>query len=110
MRYRQMRLPCDTEVALCFGEDVRRVRFVNISPSGARIEGLGRVPQGAPATLCHLAMRLPVRVAWSNDRQAGLRFVVALEPSDIAALRGVGGVRPGTGWAPAPGFRPREMT
>lgn len=110
MRYREMRIPCDTEVAALLGEEIRRVRFVNISPSGARIEGLGRVPRGALVTVAHLWLRLPARVAWCTERQAGLRFVLPLSGAEVNTLRGVGEPRGRTGWAaPSPlGFR--EMT
>jgi hypothetical protein len=109
MRYRELRVPCDTEIIVLLGEEARRARFVNISASGARVEGLGRLPRDALVTIAHLSTRISARVVWSNDRQAGLRFPVALSASDIAALRGVGG-RPGA-WVPPDGHRRfRELT
>lgn len=109
MRYREIRLPCDTEVAVILGEELRRARFVNINASGARMEGLGRVPRDALVTLAHLTLRVAARVVWTNDRQAGLRFVQPLPPSEISALRGVGDPRTGA-WPPQAVPRFREMT
>ncbi len=96
MRYRDMRIPCDTEVTALLGEEGRRVRFVNISGTGARIEGLGRAPRDALVTLVHLNNRISARVAWSNENQTGLRFLVPLSPANINMLRGTGGPKPGT--------------
>ena len=104
MRYRETRLPCGTEVAVALGEEVRRARIVNISPSGARLEGLGRLPRDALVMLAHLGSRVAAWVAWSNDRQAGLRFPRPLSDEDVAALRGVGGA---TGTRVLPGSRAR---
>lgn len=109
MRYREMRMPCDTEVTALLGEEPRRVRFVNISATGARIEGLGRAPREALVTLVHLNTRIAARVVWANERQAGLRFVMPLSSSDLNALRGVTGVRPGA-WVPVGQPRFRELT
>ena len=109
MRYRETRLPCGTEVAIAFGEEVRRARVINISSSGARVEGLGRLPRDTLVMLAHLGSRIAARVAWSNDRQAGLRFPVPLSAAEVAALRGVGG-SPG-GWVLSDGrSRFRELS
>ncbi len=109
MRYREMRLPCDTEVTALLGEAARRVRFANLSRTGARLLGLGRVPRGALVTLVHLNTRISARVIWTDDRQAGLRFVTPLSDSDLNALRGVTRPRPGA-WVPV-SVRPfRELT
>jgi hypothetical protein len=109
MSYRQMRLPCDTAVTALLGENARRVRFVNISPTGARIEGLGLVPREASVTLTHLNTRIAARVVWANERQAGLRFVTPLSNTDMSALRGVGGSQPGM-WASSGPTRFRELS
>lgn len=109
MRYREMRLPCDTEVTATLGGEMRRVRFANISSTGARIEGLGRVPREVLVTLSHLGTRVTARVVWSNDRQTGLRFTSALSNVDLNALRGVGGGR-GAGWGTAGPHAFRELT
>lgn len=103
MRYREMRLPCDVEVVVMVADQPRRVRVVNVSSTGARVEGLGRVPREAPVTVMHLYSRFPARVVWTNARQAGLRFTIPLSAADLASLRGVGTVRSTFG-----GFR--EMT
>jgi hypothetical protein len=109
MRYREMRVPCDTEVTVLVGEEARRARFVNISPSGARIEGLGCVPRDSLVTLAHAGTRIAARVVWSNDLHAGLRFPLPISASDIGALRGVAG-RTGA-WIPPDGHRRfRELT
>lgn len=109
MRYRETRIPCNTEVAIAFGEEVRRARIVNISPSGARLEGLGRLPRDALVMLAHLNSRVAARVRWSNDRQAGLRFPRPLSASEVSALRGVGGT-PGSWVLPGEMARFRELS
>ena len=108
MRYREMRIPCDTEIAVTLGEEARRARFVNISPSGARIEGLGAVPAGALVTLHHLGRGWPARVAWCRDGQVGLRFPVSLGDEEIGFLRGTS-ARAGA-WGPLTAARFRELT
>lgn len=109
MRYREMRLPCDTELAASLGDEMRRLRFVNISASGARVEGLAPLPRDALVVLHHLGVRHATRVVWANERQAGLRFVRSLSAAELGHLRGTGGPRLG-GWAPPGQPRLRELT
>jgi hypothetical protein len=96
MRFRDLRFPCDLElVAACAG-DLRRVLLRNVSVTGARIEGLGHVPRGAPLILFLLEGRHAAVVVWVNERQAGLRFAPELTRAQVSALRGVHGAdRPG---------------
>lgn len=108
MRYREMRIPCDTEIAVTLGEEARRARFVNISPSGARIEGPDGLPPGALVTLHHLGRRWPARVAWCRKGQAGLSFPVSLNDEEIGFLRGTGA--PAGTWGPLTAARFRELT
>lgn len=108
MRYREMRIPCDTEIVVTLGDEVRRARFVNISPSGARLTGLGQVPEGAVVTLRHLGRSWIARVAWCRDGQVGLRFPVSLSDGEIGFLRGTS-ARTGV-WAPSAAPRFRELS
>lgn len=108
MRYREMRIPCDTEIAVTLGEEARRARFVNISPSGARLEGLTGLSPGCLVTLQHLGRSWRARVAWCRDGQAGLRFPISLSDEEIGFLRGTG-ARPGS-WGPLTAARFRELT
>jgi hypothetical protein len=108
MRYREMRLPCDTEVTVILGEEARRARFVNLSPSGARLEGLGPVPRGSLVTLLRLDASLIARVVWSGQRHCGLRFDHPLSRGEMDALRGVGGRLGGWPTRAMQGFR--ELT
>lgn len=96
MRFRDQRFPCDVELPVACAGAVRRVQVVNVSVTGARVEGLGPVPQGARMILCRLDGRHPGVVVWANARQAGLRFSPELSPAQVDALRGVvGGDRAG---------------
>ena len=108
MRYREMRIPCDTEVAVTAGEAARRARFINISPSGARVQGLDGLPVGALVTLHHLGRGWPACVAWCRSGQAGLRFPMPLGDEEIGFLRGTG-ARSGT-WGSLTAARFRELT
>lgn len=108
MRFRDMRMPCDTLVAVLLGGEQRTARFVNISATGAKLEGAGRLPREAPVTVAHLHHRVAARVVWSNERFLGLRFVLPLSPVELGALRGVVRGVPVQGQAIAPRFR--EMT
>lgn len=99
MRYRESRPACDAEAALLLGGERRLVRFVDLGPAGARVEGLGRVPRDAAATLAPPGRRIAARVIWSNGLQAGLRFDEPLSAAELDALRGRGG----------PGPRPRGL-
>jgi hypothetical protein len=109
MRYREMRLPCDTEVTVHLGGEARRARFVNISSTGARMEGLGRLPREAPVMLSYLANRITARVVWSNELQCGLRFMTPLSGPEVNAFRGVAGGRT-SGWNTLGAQTFRELT
>lgn len=96
MRFRDLRFPCDLDlIAACAG-GLHRIRLINVSVTGARIEGLGLVPRGEPLILCRLEGRHPAHVVWANKQQAGLRFAPELTTDQVNALRGVTGAdRPG---------------
>ena len=87
MRYRDTRLPSGTELRIEHDDQVSRVELVNISSTGARLKQLGNLPEGALVTLCHLHLRFPARVMWSDEAQTGVRFARALSTSDMTALR-----------------------
>lgn len=92
MRYREMRFPCDTEVAILADGASHRARLVNVSATGAKIAWIGRpVAREAQVTLLYLSVRLPARVVWAAGPQAGLRFALPLSTWDLSALRRDGG-------------------
>ena len=92
MQSRSTRLPSDTELRVMHADEVFRVLLVNISTTGARLDHLGRLPQDAHVTLSHLQMRVPAYVAWSDDKQTGVRFAAPLSPTDLDILgKAVGG-------------------
>lgn len=106
MRFRDLRFPCDAELSVALGGEVRRVQVVDASITGARVEGLGPVARGEPVTLCRLEGRHGAVVVWSNGRQAGLRFVPPLTPGQLDALRAVlGAARPGAWGSGSQRFR-----
>ncbi|SDE81230.1 PilZ domain-containing protein [Limimaricola pyoseonensis] len=97
MRYREQRYPSDRELRVEHGGQTVRASLVNISATGARLARLGRLPSDAAVTLCHLNLRLPARVVWSNERQTGVRFVMPLGASEVNAFRGAAGGFAGPG-------------
>lgn len=106
MRFRDLRFPCDVELTVACAGMVRRARLNNVSVTGARIEGLGRVPKGVPMILCLLEGRHVAHVVWSNERETGLRFAPELTQGQVNALRGVvGAERPGAWGATSNGLR-----
>ena len=107
MRYREQRLPCDTPVRIVHGGAQAPARLVNVSPSGARLAGTGALPRNAAVALVYLGLRVDATVAWSTERETGLRFSGSITPADLAALRRAGGGAGGSrGWMGASaGFR-----
>jgi hypothetical protein len=108
MRYREMRHPCDTNLTVFLGDEPRSARLVNISVTGGKLEGLGRAPRDALVTLAYMNARIRARVVWSNDRQTGLRFVLALSNAELQGLRGVAGRGAGA-WVAGGHLGYREM-
>ena len=109
MRFREQRFPSVTELRVMYGDEVRRVQLVNISATGARLEQVWHLPEDALVTLCHLHVRIPARVVWSNERQTGIRFVMPLTTTDMNALRGAIGRSPGS-WESGSHYRLRELS
>lgn len=105
MRFRPMRLPCDTHVRLVQRGEERPARLVNLGSSGARLSGGGPVSPGDAVTLAHLGLAVKATVVWRRGTEAGLRFVQPLGDRDLATLRGAG--MP-SGWRGGGSFR--EMT
>jgi hypothetical protein len=103
MRYREMRLPCETRVRLLHDGSEAPARLVNLSAAGARVAGAGPLPRDARVTLAHLGVRVAGTVVWSTPLEAGLRFSPPLPPAQVAALRRVAGS--GAGWMPQGTFR-----
>ena len=87
MQSRSARLPSDNELRVMHADEVFRVSLVNISTTGARLDHLGDLAQDAPVTLRHLQMRVPAHVAWSNDKETGVRFETPLSTADLDTLR-----------------------
>lgn len=111
MRHRDQRFPCDTELTVVHDGTACRARLVNVSVTGGRLEGAGRVPRGATLWLHYLNARIAARVVWSTERQAAIQFAEPLTPASFSALRREGGRAPtGGGWTP-PGHQGfRELT
>lgn len=106
MRYRNQRLPSDNDVRLEHDGSVERVQLVDISSSGAKALHLEALPRDALVTVCHLNLRIPARVVWSDDEQTAMRFVRPLSTTDRDVLRGArGGRMAGWGSSAQHGFR-----
>ena len=109
MRYRDQRSPAEAELSVIVGDDLQRCQLVNISPSGARLAYLDRLPCDTLVTLSYLHMRIPARVAWSNHELTGVRFLMPLSTTDMNALRRAGG-RDRSGWGSSQGLAFRELS
>ena len=87
MQPRSARLPSNNELKVMHRDEVFRVRLVNISTTGARLDHLGDLAQDTAVTLRHGQMRVPAYVAWSNDKETGVRFATPLSTEDMDTLR-----------------------
>ncbi len=109
MRYRIPRLPADIALSVEYSGRVCAVRLVNISTTGARLEGFDPpLPRDAKVTLQYLHMRVSAQVIWSYNGQTGVHFVTPLSQSTVDALRGAGGSMSST-WGSF-GHRYRELS
>ena len=109
MRYRDQRLPCDTEALATLSEETRHVRFLNLSATGARIAGLGRLPRNALVPIRHLTDSYPALVVWATEKHAGVRFIRPLSGAELSRLRGRASDRRGS-WAKSGLHCFRELT
>ena len=108
MRHRELRSPSDTDLILMSGGVTHRVRFLNISTTGAKIEGADRLVRDSLVEFGYLGARFRARVVWSDDLQSGLRFTPPLSQAELAGLRGQG--RQGIGgWVQGGSQRFREL-
>ena len=91
MHYRPLRLPTDSCVSLEYHGKVSRAELINVSSTGARLSGIGRLPADAPVTLHKLDRRFPAIVVRSDEQYVALRFASSLSDTDVNLLKGVGG-------------------
>jgi hypothetical protein len=109
MRHREMRFPSDTELVLMSAGVTHRIRFLNVSTTGAKIEGADRPTRDSLVELAYLGARFRARVVWSDDLQTGIRFTPPLSQAELAGLRGQGRHGVGAGVQGGP-HRFRELT
>jgi len=60
--------------AVVTGRSGTEVTILDLSLTGALIEGADLPPAGAAVTLTHGTLQMPAAVAWSDGGRAGLRF------------------------------------
>ena len=99
MRHRQPRFAADIEVRVECDGSLSRTRLVNVSPSGARLAGLGTLPPGELVVLSYLNARVRARVVWSNERQMGVAFIRPLSQAEVNALRGTDSANAAGSWS-----------
>lgn len=90
MRYRSYRWPCRYDVQITTPSGRAAATVINISDTGARIEGHLGIPNGTAVTLLILSQRIKATVMWQRDGLAGLRFPIRLGENAIDTVRGTG--------------------
>ncbi len=68
------------------------VKLRNLSEQGALIVGAGLPPEGSEVTFCRNDLRVLGRIAWVDGSNAGLAFLLPLEPRVV--LRNIPRPRP----------------
>ena len=89
MQERDERLPADVAIRIFHGDQSLRAQVANVSLGGARLNGVGELPEGAPVTLLYLHLCLRARVAWSDGQDVGVQFQEPLDPGEIVVLKDV---------------------
>ena len=89
MQERDERLPADVAIRIFHGDQSLRAQVANVSIGGARLSGVGRLPDGAQVTLLYLHLCLRARVMWSDGQDVGVRFQEPLDPAELDVLRDV---------------------
>ncbi len=90
MRYRSYRWPCRYDVRIITPGGIAPATVINISDTGARIEGDLGIPNGSVVTVHLLSQRIKATVMWQRDGLAGLRFPLRLGENAIDTVRGTG--------------------
>lgn len=101
MRYREMRLMCDYDVAVEAAGRRLRGTITNVCSMGARLSGVGALERGTRVVLELRLTRPRGAVVWCSGGVCGLRFDRPLSKAELAQIRGHL-----HGRAPAPAMRP----
>lgn len=90
MRYRDARTACDCPARVEVDGRWIDVVLRDVSAYGIRLETPVRLDKGELLVLSVKGLPIRARVAWSGEREAGLRVPSGLPPATIRRIRGSG--------------------
>ena len=99
-RRAEMRAPVRLPVSAETLDGTKRIALLEVSLSGARVEGAGLPGAGRDIVLMCGSVEAFGTIAWAAGERRGIRFDEAISPADIVALRNVATAAENSGITP----------